>query len=354
MIGRRAFVTALTLGAAFLPRSARATGGLDPELDTPPPRSTAPSLRNPAVRVLVANNVDARAFSAAGGAMFSFAGKTYRGGPALVDGPDRRQALVATLPLDAYLYGVVPLEIGKRWPDAALQAQAIVARTYALAHRSSGRAYDLVAHEGDQVWGTIDDESPETNGAVDATSGQIVSFGGGLASVFYGSCCGGHTADATHLWGSADLPYLRGVPDPYCLSASPDARWTTTLSVGQLVSALTARLAPVGTIRSIVLRDPQPDERRALAIAGTTGSLELSSAQVRLAVGPRILRSGLWRSLTVQGDPALPGTQIVIEGAGRGHGVGLCQWGARVMAQQGRSARDIVAFYFPGTQITMS
>ena len=354
MIARRTFVGALALGAAILPGRAGATGGLDPELETPPPRSTAPALRNPSVRVLVANNVDARAFSPAGDALFSFGGKTYRGGPALVDGPDRRSALVATLPLDAYLYGVVPLEIGKRWPDAALQAQAIVARTYALAHRSAARPYDLVAHEGDQVWGTIDVESPETNGAVDATSGQIVTFGGGLASVFYGSCCGGHTADARDLWGSADLPYLRGVADPYCLTASPDARWTTTLTVGQLVTALTPRIGGVGTIRTIALRDPQPDERRALVIAGTSGNLELSSAQVRLAVGPRVLRSALWRSFTVQGDPAQFATQIVIEGAGRGHGVGLCQWGARVMAQQGRSARDIVAFYFPGTQITLS
>ena len=204
MISRGAFSGALACSLAFSTRAAGpATGGLDPAGSTRPRARPAPPIGlNPPVRVLVANGVDARAFSRTGDATFFYAGKTYAAAAAIVDAPDRRPALVATLPIDTYLYGVVPLEIGRAWPEGALQAQAIVARTYALGHRIIGRSYDLVAQEGDQVWGPVEVESPQTSTAVDATLGEMVTYGGGLASVFYSSACGGHTADATHVWGS--------------------------------------------------------------------------------------------------------------------------------------------------------
>ncbi|MBV8602519.1 MAG: SpoIID/LytB domain-containing protein [Candidatus Eremiobacteraeota bacterium] len=352
MIARRGFLIAAL--AAAVPTPALASGGLDPELGSQAaPASSLPlGGRNPQIRVLLASDVAPEAFTSLGGSTFAFAGKTYRGGAALVDGPDRKPALVATLPIDSYLYGVVPLEIGSRWPDAALQAQAIVARTYALSHRVFGKPYDLVAHEGDQVWGGLDAEAPQTNAAVDTTLGQVVAYGGGTASVFYSSSCGGHTADASRLWGSAGLPYLRGVEDPYCLALSPDARWTARLTVAQLTGALGSRAAALGPLRGVALGEPAADLRRTLILTGTGGSAEWSSAEVRRAVGPRVVRSGLWRSLTVQGDPSQAATALVLEGSGLGHGVGLCQWGARGMAQQGFSARDILSFFFPGTQIT--
>lgn len=354
MIARRRFLALAAAGGTLaLRKPAAATGGLDPDLGTPPPVvGAAPEAGNPAIRVLLATRVDRQRVAAAGSAAFSYAGKTYRGDFAIVDGPERAPSLVATLPLDAYLYGVVPLEIGRRWPDAALQTQAIVARTYALGHRLRNRPYDVVANAGDQVWGGTAAESADTNAAVDATEGQVVTYLGGLASVFYSSCCGGHTADASRVWGGVEIPYLRGVVDPYCLASSPDARWTATLTVGQLVGALGPKAAAAGRLREIVLGDPAGDERRTLRLLGAAGAADFPSGTVRAAVGSRTLRSGLWRSLTVEGDPAQAGTVVRIEGSGLGHGVGLCQWGARVMAQQGWSANQIIGFYFPGTLIT--
>ncbi|MGH7683784.1 MAG: SpoIID/LytB domain-containing protein [Vulcanimicrobiaceae bacterium] len=354
MIARRRFLTlAAAAGGLAFGRPADATGGLDPELGTPPPLvGVQPDAGNPAIRVLLASRVDPQRVTTTGSAGFAYAGKTYRGGFSIVDGPDRVPALVATLPLDAYLYGVVPLEIGRRWPDGALQAQAIVARTYALGHRLRNRPYDVVANTADQVWGGTAAESADTNAAVDATEGQFVTYSGGLASVFYSSSCGGHTADAAGLWGGVAIPYLRGVADPYCLSSSPDAYWSATITVGTLVSALGARALALGPLREISLADPAADERRALRLTGTSGAAEFASGTVRAAVGPRALRSALWRSLSVAGDPAQAATVLRIEGSGLGHGVGLCQWGARVMAQQGWSPYEIIGFYFPGTLIT--
>lgn len=355
MIARRGFLTlaAAAAGEVALRRPARATGGLDPDLGTPPPLiGSAPEAGNPAIRVLLATRVDPQRVTSTGNAGFAFDGKTYRGGFSLVPGPDRASSLVATLPLDAYLYGVVPLEIGRRWPEGALQAQAIVARTYALGHRLKNRPYDVVANAGDQAWGGTGAESADSNAAVDATEGQVVTYLGGLASVFYSSCCGGHTADAARIWGGVEIPYLRGIVDPYCLASSPDAHWTATITVGALLGALGPKALAVGPLREIALGDPQADARPGLRLAGTAGSVEFASGAVRSAVGPRTLRSGLWRSLAVLGDPSQAGTVLRIEGSGLGHGVGLCQWGARVMAQQGWSPREIVGFYFPGTLIT--
>lgn len=337
----------------MVPRVAEATGGLDPDLGTPPPEPGMPASANPAVRVLLASNVDPQHVSVLGAAStFSYAGKSYRGGPSFVDGPDRRPALIATLPIDAYLYGVVPLEIGRGWPDAALQVQAIVARTYALAHRVTGRNYDLVANTADQVWGGMSAETPQTNAAVDATEGAVVTYAGGLASIFYSACCGGHTADASGIWGGASLPYLRGVADPYCMASSPYTYWTATITVGTLLGALGPKAAALGPIQTITLGQPGPDGRAAVSIVGTAGAGEWTSAQVRSAVGPAVLRSTLWRSLRVLGDPTQASTSLRIEGNGSGHGVGLCQWGARVLAQQGHSPREIVGFYLPGTLVT--
>ncbi|HTX02443.1 MAG TPA: SpoIID/LytB domain-containing protein [Candidatus Acidoferrales bacterium] len=334
-------------------RSAFATGGLDPDLGTPPPLSNVPDPSNPAVRVLLASNVDpARLLADASSATFTYAGKGYRGAPSVIQGYDRRPVLIATLPIDAYLYGVIPLEIGRGWPSAALETQAIVARTYALSHRITGRQYDLVANTADQVWGGLDAESPQTNAAVDATEGQLVTYAGGLASVFYSASCGGHTADASALWGGANLPYLRGVADPYCVQSSPYDNWTATTTVGALVAALGPKAAALGAIQSIALEPPPADLRPGIRIVGALGAAVLSSADARRALGATLVRSSLLHNITVLGDPREAGTALRIEGSGLGHGVGLCQWGARVMAQQGRTPREIVSFYFPGTLVT--
>ena len=334
-------------------KPACATGGLDPDLGTPPPLlGASPEAANPTIRVLLATGIDPRFVPAQSNATFAYGGKTYRGGASIVDGPGGKTALVATLDIDAYLYGVVPLEIGRRWPSAALQAQAIVARTYALSHRLTGKAYDLVAGEGDQVWGGLAAETAESNAAVDATEGQFVTYLGGLASVFYSSSCGGHTADASRVWGGTKLPYLRGVADAYCMTSSPYAHWTATTTVGALLAAFGPKAAGLGPLRTIELGDPTPDERPGLRLTGADGSLLLSGAEVRGALGTRTIPSTLWHSLTLQGDAAQAATLLRIEGSGLGHGVGLCQWGARVMAQEGRTAREIVGFYFPGTIVT--
>jgi stage II sporulation protein D len=255
---------------------------------------------------------------------------------------------IATLDIEKYLYGVVPLESPPSWPAAALQAQAIVARTYALQKRTLSRPYDLVATDADQRYGGSAAEHPAGSAAVDATRGQTLTYLGGPASVFYSACCGGHSADADALWGHAGLPYLRGVDDPYC-TAAPDYRWQRSLPLDRARAALADKLS--GMPLAAQLNDPDDSGRpQTVTFRGEGGAaLALSVTEVRRRFGADTVRSLWLREIAFDRTQAVP--LVVIEGSGRGHGVGLCQWGARGMALQGAGATAILAHFFPGTAV---
>lgn len=276
---------------------------------------------------------------------FELDGKTYRGVANVVALGSGRSGVVATVSVDEYLYGVVPLEVSRAWPPAVLAAQAIIARTYAVARRSIARPYDLVAGSADQVYGGCAVETERTSAAVDATSGQIVTFSGAAASVFYMACCGGHTEDAAELWGRNALPYLRGVADPWC-AGTPDYRWRQTIGLAQFLGAV-PEAENVGVVVSLAATDLDPSGRpRAVVVRGSSRTVSIPVTDLRRDLGATVLPSTFIRQIGVE-----PQAGIVIDGAGRGHGVGLCQWGARTMALQGHDAAAIVQFYFPGTAI---
>jgi stage II sporulation protein D len=273
---------------------------------------------------------------------FMFQGRRYRGAfSALPSGE-----IVSTVGLEEYLYGVVSREMPPSWPDAALQAQAIVARTYVLQRSNPTKDYDLVPSEIDQVYTGIDAEHAQSSAAVAATAGQVLRFGGGFAQVLYSSCCGGHTESNGDAWGGAPLPYLAGVTCGYC-NDSPWYSWTQHVSFEQLQNALAEQLRDIGTIQQIQLDAPDASGRAHFwNFTGERGTQRVKAADVRRALGTRVLPSLLVRSVLVQANQ-----RADIEGGGLGHGVGLCQWGARGLAREGSGARAILAYYYPGTGI---
>jgi len=302
---------------------------------------------SPQIRVLVAGDTRGETPQVAPDGTFAFAGKRWRGAPSTVGMPDGKMALVTTIDVDQYLAGVVPLESPPSWPAAALQAQAIVARTFALARRTLSRPWDVRADESDQRWGGVEAEHPAATAAIQASRGRTVVFSGGPASVFYSSCCGGHTADAAAVWNGTPLPYLRGVADPYCAPA-PEYRWSREVALDRAVAAFGARTG--GTLTGTALTDPDSTGRpRAVALLGATVAT-VPVADFRRALGYDVVRSLWLRSVRIEATQAAP--RLVIEGSGRGHGVGLCQWGAKFFASSGASATDILGLYFPGTSVT--
>lgn len=274
---------------------------------------------------------------------FLYAGRRYRGTFTRLPNHD----VLSVVPIEAYLYGVVAKEMSPSWPAAALQIQAICARTYVLQRSDPLRDFDVSTSQADQVYGGIAAEYQAATDAVDATVGQVLQFGGSFAQIAYSSCCGGHTEASAQAWGGAPIPYLGGVVCPWC-AGSPEFSWVTSCDQTTLGRALPKELAEFGPIRD--LRPGPADASGRLAwveFLGLDTSVWVKGADFRRLLGARVIRSLAIKRIAADKVP----DSFVIEGVGLGHGVGLCQWGASFMASAGRSAADIAAFYFPGTQI---
>jgi stage II sporulation protein D len=333
---RRAFVALGASGLVAYPRIARATGGLDiadPEPDV-------------SIRVLLAAGPFA-APQPIDAWHFAWDGRTYRGTFTTVALEDGRDGLLNVLPLDAYLAGVINREMPAGWPSEAQRAQAIVSRTYVLGRLRPAKSYDVAASESDQKYGGIEGETLAGKAAVDATSGAILSYAGAPAHVAYSSCCGGRTAAAGDVWNTP-FPYLTSVDDPHC-ATSPGYEWTVDVGASAVARAFGASFADIGDLRSVELHATAPDARPdAIVFVGNRSSFSTTPTVFRSAIGTMLVRSTFVRSIALGNRAAL----VSIIGTGHGHGVGLCQWGARQYAQDGALASDILAFYFPGTRIS--
>ncbi len=293
-----------------------------------------------ALRVLLGRG-DAQALPGGG---FTFEGRPYRG--TFVRQTDG--SIVTTVSLEDYLYSVVPREMPPSWPSMALQAQAVCARTYVLQRSSPRRTYDLVPSEADQVYGGIESESAAARTAVDATAAQVLRFDNGFAEIMYSSCCGGHTESSADAWGGAFFPYLAGVVCTHC-SDSPNYRWKHDLALAQIGGAFAAEIAPFGMLRGIRSSVLDGSGRvRMMELVCERGSAFVKGSAFRSRIGARVVPSLLITKFDMA--PETP-DRLSIEGGGLGHGVGLCQWGARGMALEGASSSDILNFYFPGTAI---
>ena len=325
---RRSRFVALAAAAGFWPRAgAAAQSDVDPAMTAPVP----------SLRVLLGPG---QVQELPGGG-FVFEGRTYRG--TAMRTPDGQ--IVNAIGVEQYLYSVVPHEMPPSWPAAALAAQAICARTYVLQRSNPNRPYDLVPSEADQVYDGVSGETPSGIAAVEASSGQVLRYGGGFARVAYSSCCGGHTEAAADAWGGAGVPYLAGVRCVFC-DQSPNFRWSATIPFETLAGTFAEQLAAVGPMQALRIDDRDGSGRaRNVELVAARGSVAVKGSAFRSAVGSRVVRSLLITDVRPSG-PA-----VVLEGGGLGHGVGMCQWGARGMALAGRTARDILALYFPGTEI---
>ncbi|HEX8805352.1 MAG TPA: SpoIID/LytB domain-containing protein [Candidatus Aquilonibacter sp.] len=329
MIARSTFLTVslATLAAPFT--RAFANQEADPAMS-----SNAAELR-----VLLGPGTLANATNAG----FTFNGEAYRGRASrLSDGN-----VVSTVSLEEYLYSVVPHEMTPSWPAAALQAQAVCARTYVLQRSDPRRPYDVVPSELDQVYTGIDSETPATRAAVDATAGMVVRYGEEYARVMYSSCCGGHTEAINEAWGGVAVPYLGGVVCTTC-TASPYYRWNRELELAAVAATFASELQPVGSLQTLLEGDRDASGRaRTIVLQAQRGAIPIKGGTFRLRVGTRVVPSLLISRL----DPATKAAQrVAIEGGGLGHGVGLCQWGARGLALGGAAFSDILRFYFPGTE----
>lgn len=251
-----------------------------------------------------------------GATPLKYGGKQYRG-QLQVNASKTSLQLVNSVGLEPYLYGVVSREVPFSWPAEALKAQAVVARSYALAVRKSG-AYDLYADTRSQVYGGIAAEKPTTNAAVDATAGQVLLYEGKVATTFFFSTSGGRTASIEDVWARGEpVPYLVGVPDPYD-TASPHHTWGPfAFTVAKLTSTFKV---PGKLLDARVTLNPSRRVEE-LTLVSTKGEVVVPGDVVRTRLG---LRSTWFRVgvLTLL-PPTVPleyGGQLKLKGVARGAG----------------------------------
>lgn len=276
---------------------------------------------------------------------------------------------INVIALETYLPSVVGSEMPASWPLEALRAQAVAARTYALRNRKPSAAFDLHSTVASQAYKGLEAETASTREAVRSTQGLVLMHGNSLINAVFHSSSGGSTENSGDLW-SRQLPYLVSVPDYD--DSSPVANWEKTLSPQMLASAF----AEIGGVSRIdVLSTTSSGRVRQARVIGPTGALVLTGAQLRSRLG---LRSTLVRfeaapftftapSLasgsqlpTGMGSPlapplprplAPPSPVIIAVGRGFGHGVGMSQWGAYALAQQGRRFEQILQHYYRGVEV---
>lgn len=296
------------------------------------------------------------------GAPIVLNGKPYRGTAEVRVSSVDRVTTINVLPLEEYLLGVVPLEIGPRGPEevAAVEAQAVAARTYAVAHlgRQSELGFDLHGTVQDQVYGGMQAEREESTLAIRNTAGQVLMFDGRPIRAFYHSTCGGRTAPVEEVMDREPAPYLRSIVDQapdgtsYC-AASPRYRWSVTWTPAELDRVARRELADhfgvpadnLGEVRSVeVLSHTESGRVKELAFRGPGVDLVVSRLDIRRALPAeaRILSSTDF-TVHVTSDGL-----VELHGRGYGHGAGMCQWGAIGRARAGKSYRDILNAYYPG------
>jgi stage II sporulation protein D len=259
-----------------------------------------------------------------------------------------RLTLINHVPLEEYLYGVVPAEMNPRWPLESLKAQAVAARTYALAKlgQYASRGYDMKPTTDNQVYRGAGVERLPSNMAVDQTLGQVLTLGGRVIAAYFHSSSGGFTETGAAVWGEP-RPYLQAVQD--FDQESPRYLWQKNLNAPELRNALDRKGVRVGELlRFDVLERSYSGRVKRVKVVGTQGQQDVSGDVVRQAAG---LYSTLFNVLGYGGQAGRPAA-FAFAGRGHGHGLGLSQWGAKSLGERGYGYAQILAHYYPGAQLS--
>ncbi len=274
-------------------------------------------------------------------------GRKFRGGIQFIKKDNARLSAVNYIELEDYIKGILYHEASHYWPIEVLKAQAITCRTYAVYQMRQNKAkdYDVTSDIYSQVYGGRASERSRTNEAVNETASRVLVYRGEVFPAYFHATCAGHTEDAAVLW-DIDLSPLKGVACVFCKD-SPHFSWHLVLDRGELRQRLVNAGRKMGMIKNIGILGKDASGRIVdLKITTTTSDLRISAKDFRNIIGPNEIRS---TNFAVD----LAGEDFVFEGVGWGHGVGLCQWGGYFMAKQGRSAEEILKYYYPGAEISL-
>lgn len=271
---------------------------------------------------------------------------------------DAQSGAVETMPMEEYIQGVVGGEMGQLpseggeaqdWPDAAYQAQAILARSFALGFLSEEGTVNISADVLEAQAYNPDNITRAIEQAVEATRGQVMVHDGEFVKAWFHSYSGGHTATAKEgLNYQEEEPGFIKTAEFEKDSRIPEEHrfWTVSIPTEEVSSGLRERGIDIGELRQVNIVERGPSGRATmLHVTGTGGTEDMHAADFRIAVGPEKLKSTLVEEMRVEGG------NLVARGSGFGHGVGLSQWDAFWMAEDGQSAEQILNNFFQDIQI---
>ncbi len=270
-------------------------------------------------------------------------GRTYRGAVS-VHRTDRKLTVVNYVDVEDYVKGVMANEMVPSWDEEALKAQAVVARSFAIYHilRYPDRLYNI---ESSKIqYKGKDSEHHRTSRVVDSTRGEVLYYNDCLLLPHFFSACGGHTEYAGNVW-EARFTFPKPVQCPYCRSTREND-WSKTLSKSFIEQKLRRAGVDVRGIKAILPERKSTFGGRLthLAVKHSGNTRIVGINKFRLALGPDVIRSGLMTIENRRDD-------IVFTGKGWGHGVGMCQYGAKSMADLGSSYEAILSYYYPGSRL---
>ena len=298
---------------------------------------------------------------------FSLKNRTYRGGIVLSLNTDGKIDVVNTLSLEDYLKGVVPAEMpsGKPAYLEALKAQAVCARTYSLKKMLDRKkqTFDLYADVRDQEYGGRNFEKPLASEALNATRGDILMYHDTLATIFYHSTCGGLIEAVQNVWDSPKFPYMQPQKDilgsGFACNISPLFRWERKFNINEIDSLFNLHFS------KSFLKNTVSDTTRLVfksRVLSRTAQGRIQKMQIIFGDTSMVLKDyEIRRFFSKKNQGPLPSlffslssndSTLFLNGGGSGHGVGMCQWGALNMSEQGFKYYDIlVNKYFKGTYL---
>jgi SpoIID/LytB domain protein len=312
----------------------------------------------------------------------------YRGMIEVWVNPKKRLSIINRVFLEHYLYGVVQPEIGANAPFEMKKVQAVISRSEVIAklrmHRHDGWHYDMCDQQCCQVYKGAMVESPDSNAAVEATWGQVCVYGDNIADAVYSHSCGGVTASTEDLWGGEPKAYLHSTMDSAAYKEQPDLssaaaarqfltsnapcfcnpnqkgfpdpkesyfRWTQSYTAEALAKQIReSEGSSVGRVVDIQISTRTKSGRvKRLNVTTSNGGVVSLSGEMSIRGALKIKSTFFVLEPQYDGQRRL--TRVTIRGAGYGHGVGLCQMGAIMMAKYGYNYLDILKHYFQGVGI---
>jgi len=323
--------------------------------------------------------------------------KEYRGGAMFTNASESTMNVINVVSMEEYLYGVIASEMPSSWNIEALKAQAVCARGFVVSNFNKHKSYgfNLCASTNCQVYSGVSAETESTNTAVDMTKGMVLTYDGNPIGSYFFSSSGGHTANVKNVWGSS-FPYLCGVEDPFESEDSPRHTWSATLTKDEIADALKQSGEDIGSLIELSASSDETGRVYELKAIGTLGSHTLTrqntyspfyskgvlsqkytltpvteDGRTLYAISSNIKESLFsYTSLNSKGVKSdvsggfsiisSKGTETYTQGTvnaytfsggGWGHGVGMSQYGAKGMADNGYTYDSILLHYFPGTEL---